>query len=146
MNLERLKEELIIDEGVKHELYLDHLGLLTFGVGHLVTENDPEYGGSVGDKVSESRVDECFIKDIGTVVIDCKRLYQEFEELPEEVQLILANMMFNMGFPRLSKFKNMNKAILDGDWNKAADEMIDSRWYRQVTNRADRLVNRMRSI
>ena len=55
-------------------------------------------------------------------------------------------MMFNMGFPRLKKFKGMYKAVLAGDWQKAADEMVDSRWYKQVTNRAERLVKRMRSV
>ena len=55
-------------------------------------------------------------------------------------------MMFNMGRPRLSKFRGMRAAVDAGDWNRAADEMVDSRWCQQVTNRADRLVNRMRNI
>ena len=54
--------------------------------------------------------------------------------------------MFNMGYPRLSKFKGMKRGVDARDWNKAADEMVDSRWYKQVTNRADRLVERMRNI
>ena len=64
----------------------------------------------------------------------------------EEVQHILANMMFNMGRPRLSGFKKFNAAVAAGEWEEAAEEMIDSRWYRQVTNRADRLVTRMRAV
>ena len=55
-------------------------------------------------------------------------------------------MMFNMGRPRLYKFVGMRKAIEEKDWNRAADEMIDSRWYKQVTNRAERLVQRMRAV
>jgi len=66
--------------------------------------------------------------------------------LPEEVQLIVANMMFNLGYPRLSKFKGMKRGVDERDWNAAADEMVDSLWYRQVTNRANRLVERMRNI
>jgi lysozyme len=54
--------------------------------------------------------------------------------------------MFNMGFPRLSKFKNMKAAVDKRDWHLAAVEMANSRWYQQVTNRAERLVNRMRNI
>jgi len=54
--------------------------------------------------------------------------------------------MFNMGYTRLSKFKGMKRGVDSEDWNAAADEMVDSRWYRQVTNRADRLVKRMRNI
>jgi len=146
MNIERLREELKVDEGVKYEIYLDHLGLPTFGIGHLILNSDPEYGQEVGTPVSEDRVNEAFASDINIVCDDCKSLYSDWEVLPEEVQLIIANMMFNMGYPRLSKFKGMKAGIDACDWNRAADEMVDSRWYRQVTNRADRLVNRMRSI
>jgi lysozyme len=54
--------------------------------------------------------------------------------------------MFNMGYTRLSKFKGMKRGVDARDWNTAASEMVDSRWYRQVTNRANRLVIRMRSV
>ena len=73
-------------------------------------------------------------------------LYDDFDELPEEVQQIIANMMFNLGYTRLSKFKGMKRGFDARDWNAAADEMVDSTWYRQVTNRADRLVERMRAL
>ena len=55
-------------------------------------------------------------------------------------------MMFNMGRPRLSKFVGMKRGVDNRDWNAAADEMVDSRWYQQVNNRASRLVQRMREI
>ena len=53
MNIEQLREELKIDEGVKYEIYLDHLGLPTFGIGHLITEDDAEHGQEVGTAVTE---------------------------------------------------------------------------------------------
>ena len=146
MNIDKLREELEIDEGVKHEIYLDHLGLPTFGIGHLVTEGDQEYGQEVGTEVSEERVAEVFEQDVQITLDECKILYSDFDELPEEVQLIIANMMFNMGRPRLSQFKGMKRGVDARDWNAAADEMVDSKWYRQVTNRADRLVTRMRAV
>ena len=146
MDLEQLREQLEIDEGVKYEVYLDHLGYPTFGVGHLVIESDPEYGAEVGTPISESRVVEAFEQDCEIVLQDCNILYPDFEDLPEEAQQIIANMMFNMGRPRLSKFKGMKRGVDARDWNAAADEMVDSAWYRQVTNRADRLVERMRAL
>ena len=146
MNIGQLREELERDEGVKYEVYLDHLGYPTFGIGHLITDDDPECGASVGTKVSDDRVQEAFESDVETVVSDCERLYVQFEHLPEEVQLIIANMMFNMGYTRLSKFKGMKRGVDARDWETAADEMVDSKWYEQVTRRADRLVVRMRSV
>ena len=146
MDIEKLRKQLEIDEGVKYEIYNDHLGYPTFGIGHLVIPSDIEYGKSVGTRVSEERVRECFDKDVESVLRDCTLLYKDFYELPEEAQQIIANMMFNMGYTRLSKFKGMKKGVDARDWNKAADEMVDSRWYKQVTNRANRLVERMRNI
>ena len=146
MNLEKLREEIKYDEGSVNEIYLDHLGLATFGIGHLVTEWDEEYGWEVGTPVSEDRCNEVFDSDIQIVLSDCQHLYPDFNDLPEEVQRIIANMMFNMGRPRLSKFKGMKAGVDARDWNKAADELVDSRWYRQVTNRAERLVERMRNV
>ena len=146
MDIEKLREQLEIDEGVVHEIYLDHLGYPTFGIGHLVTDTDPEYGADVGTKVDEARCIEAFNEDAESVIKDCKILYSDFDDLPEEVQQIVANMMFNMGRPRLSKFKGMKRGVDAKDWNAAADEMVDSAWYRQVTNRANRLVERMRNV
>ena len=146
MNIEELREQLEIDEGVVHEIYLDHLGYPTFGIGHLVTDEDPEYGANVGTKVDETRCIEAFNEDVESVIKDCLILYPDFDDLPEEVQQIVANMMFNMGRPRLSKFKGMKRGVDAKDWNAAADEMVDSVWYRQVTNRAERLVERMRNV
>ena len=146
MNIEQLRKELEVDEGVKYEIYNDHLGYPTFGIGHLVRDNDPESGEPVGTPVSEDRVIEAFNQDVETVLSDCNILYDDFSDLPEEAQLIIANMMFNLGRPRLSKFKGMKAGVDSRDWNKAADEMIDSAWYRQVPNRAERLVKRMRAL
>jgi len=146
MNVEQLRKELEVDEGVKYEIYNDHLGYPTFGIGHLVRDEDPENGEPVGTAVSEDRVIEAFNKDVETVLNDCTILYGDFSELPEEAQLIIANMMFNLGRPRLSKFKGMKAGVDSQDWNRAADEMVDSAWYRQVPNRAERLVERMRAI
>ena len=146
MDIEKLREQLEIDEGVVHEIYLDHLGYPTFGIGHLVRESDPERGANVGTKVDEARCIEAFNQDVESVIKDCKILYSDFDDLPEEVQLIIANMMFNMGRPRLRKFVGMKEGVDHRDWNSAADEMVDSRWYKQVTNRAERLVQRMRNV
>ena len=146
MDLKILKEELTADEGCEYKIYKDHLGYNTFGIGHLITKDDPEFDMEVGSEVSETRVDECFLNDVQKVINDCYILYDDFNDLPEQAQLIIANMMFNLGRPRLSKFKGMKAGVDNRDFNRAADEMVDSKWYTQVPNRAKRLVERMRNI
>ena len=146
MNINKLRRQLEIDEGVKYEVYLDHLNKKTFGIGHLVLDTDPESKMEVGDPVSERRVEEAFDKDIQSVIDDCQRLYSNFNAMPEECKQITANMMFNMGLPKMKAFKKMNAAIEDEDYLKASEEMVDSKWYRTVPNRADRLVQRMKMV
>ena len=87
---------------------------------------DEEYGEKLGQGYPKKE-SENVRKDVESVLRDCKLLYKDFDELPEEVQQIVANMMFNMGYGRLSKFKGMKKGVDAKDWNKA-DEMVDSRY------------------
>ena len=146
MNIAALREELKLDEGIKYEIYLDHLGLKTCGIGHLCVAGEPEFNQEVGEEVAEIRVFKLFNKYMEKTIDECTVLYPDFADLPEEVKRIIANMMFNMGRPRLSKFKGMKAQVDAKNWKKAADEMVDSKWYEQVPNRAKRLVERMRKV
>ena len=146
MDIEILKQQLIEDEGCKYEIYLDHLGYKTFGIGHLCKATDPENDLEVGAEVSKDRVDECFLSDIDKVIEDCIILYDDFYTLPDEAQLIVANMMFNLGRPRLTNFVRMRKAVNESNWQEAKIQMLDSKWAKQVPNRAERLSERMGNI
>ena len=143
MNIDNLREELTFDEGCINKIYLDHLGYPTFGIGHLVLETDPEHGKEVGTPVSEERIKECFENDIENVFNDLDRNIPWWRDLPKDLILVIANMSFNLGITRLLKFKNFLKAMEDKDWDKAAVEMIDSRWAIQVGPRAIRLKDRV---
>ena len=143
MNKDKLIEELIKDEGYKYEIYLDHLGYPTFGVGHLVLEKDEEHGKPVGTPVSEERILECLSKDIDIVCDELDRGMPWWRGLNDNRKRIMANMCFNLGYPRLSKFKKFLAAMKDEDWETAAEEMMDSKWATQVGDRAKRLRNRV---
>ena len=146
MDIQKLRQEIEADEGNVHEIYLDHLGLPTFGIGHLVRDTDPEHGQPVGTPVSEERVNICFDNDIQGTITDCKNLFDNFDDLPEEAQLILCNMMYNLGYTRLSKFSKLRGSISIMDFTESANQMYDSKWRTQVPNRAERLINRMKAL
>lgn len=148
LDMAALRAQLEYDEGNVQEIYHDHLGYATFGIGHLVRESDAEFGKPVGTPVCEYRVMAAFDNDLADTLADCKRLYglENWHALPGEVKEILANMCFNLGVTRLGKFKRMNKAIGEHDWKEAAKEGRDSKWYRQVTKRAERLMTRMENV
>ena len=146
MDMEKLRQQLVIDEGVKYELYLDHLGLKTCGIGHLCREDEPEFEETIGTEISEDRCTELFDEDIKSVIKDCKKVFDDWEDMDEECKQICANMMFNLGLPRFSKFRKMINNIDNKNFAKAAEELRDSRYYRQVTNRAESLASRMELI
>ena len=147
MITESLINQIKYDEGVVLEVYKDHLGYDTCGVGHLLVKGNPEYGSPVGTPISESACDNYLKLDLQIAWDECKILYQPwFKDFPQEAKEILINMMFNLGRPRLTKFKNFNKAVMRKDWKSAAVEGRDSLWHRQVTKRAERLMVRMENI
>ena len=144
MNLIKLQNEIADDEGVKYETYRCSEGYPTGGIGHLITEWDEEYYEQpMGTKIPNEQVDDWFAKDIETTIKDCNLLFSQFDNLPEEIQHVLANMCFQLGRPRLSQFKNMIAAVEDLDWARMADEMENSKWFRQTPERAKRLITRV---
>ena len=146
MDINKLREQLKIDEGVEYRVYNDHLGYKTLGIGHLVVPGDLEYDAPVGTYVSEDRVNEIFDKDVITYIDEAKKVFGNLEDMPEEAQQVIVNMTFNMGAPRLSKFKNFIRAIHDENWETASVEMLDSIWATQVGPRAIRLAERIKAI
>jgi len=147
MDRTNVYEQLKIDEGVVYEIYHDHLGYPTFGVGHLILKSDVEHGQRQGTAISEERVRECFEQDLDISISECEALFKDnWKEYPGELQEVLVNMMFNLGRTRLSKFKKFIKAINEGDWKTASIEMMDSRWADQVGPRAKRLRNRVKAL
>ena len=142
MNLKELQEKIMFEEGVKYEIYNDHLGYKTFGVGHLVRATDPENEMAVGTKVSKMRVAECFEADLYVAMNDMEK-FTEGMEVDDNIKECVTEMVFQLGLPRLNKFKNFKQALLDGDIETAQAEMKDSLWYRQTTNRADRLIEKL---
>lgn len=146
MNVPKLREELERDEGCVYEIYNCSEGHPTFGIGHLILRTDPEYGKPIGTPVSAERVAEAFEADLDMVLLDCLKLYPDFNTLPEEAKLIIANMMFNLGYPSLSRFRDMKQCVLDEDWEGASLAMHQSKWFHQVGDRAVRLCERMAQL
>ena len=143
LDREAVFETMKVDEGVVYEVYHDHLGLPTFGVGHLVLNTDKEYGKEVGTPISEERIIECLNNDVDIVCEELDRNLYWWRELNDNKQRVMVNMCFNLGYPRLSKFKKFLAAMEVHDFETAAIEMMDSKWANQVGLRAERLKKRV---
>ena len=143
MNIDILRKEIEADEGCKYETYRCSEGYPTAGIGHLLTEWDEEYSEPIGTAVSEEQVQKWFEKDVQTAINDCQDIFNDFDALPEDIQHVLINMAFQLGGPRLSKFKRMIAAVEVEDYREMSLEMEDSRWFKQTPNRAQRLIDRV---
>lgn len=140
--IEQIKLDLTKHEGCKTDVYLCSEGYATAGIGHMLFGEEEM---PVGTEVSMEQVLEWFKSDFDEAVADCCALFLNFASLPAQVQRVLVNMAFNIGRNRLGKFKKMITAVNEGNWVKAANEMVDSRWYNQVGNRSIELENWMRN-
>lgn len=136
MDKKRLMAQLSIDEGRKKKLYKDTASppKWTIGVGRNIEDRG----------LREDEIDLMLFNDIKEAEGIARSLVPQFDKLGDVRQEVLVNMAFNMGMPRLSGFKKMLAALSDYDYQEAADQMEDSVWYRQVGDRAERLVRAMR--
>ena len=134
LNTDRLIEQLKRHEGVEHLPYIDTQGKMTIGIGRNLSDRG----------ISISTINQMLMEDIELATSDLERVYPEYCDLSEDRQLVLANMSFNLGIPRYLKFEKFWAALRQGQWDLAATEMLDSRWAKQVGDRATELADMMR--
>lgn len=146
MNLNILKEQIIADEGQCLAVYECTQGYKTIGVGHMIKKSDPEFEYKIGDLITKERSDTLLEQDLDMTIKDCEHVIPTWDYLPEEVQLICANMVFNLGRSRFLEFVKFRLALDKQDWQEAATQMADSLWHKQLPNRSSRLIKRMQSI
>jgi len=126
MNLERLKSTLVRHEGEKLEIYKCSMGYQTIGVGHNL-DSKP-----ISERVSRLMLED----DVEDAIADCKRNISFFDSLDDDCQEALVNLCFNMGIAKLMQFKKTLAFLQDGNREKAANELLDSRYATQVGYRA----------
>lgn len=133
---EKLKAQLIRDEGRIPHAYFDSLGYCTIGVGHLI---DERRGGKLPDHI----IDALLEYDIEEHTKELLKELPWVAQLDEPRRAVMINMAFNLGVKGLLKFTNTLMFVREGDYAKAATNMLQSLWARQVGNRAKRLATQM---
>ena len=156
VDVKDLYEEISSDEGKILHAYLCTELHATVGIGHKILDTDPEkeleiYGVNWEEVPDDQCIteDRCYIlfqEDVQIAIGGCMNIYNNWDELPQEMQHVLVNMAFQMGQRGLSNFKNMKAAIEEQDFAKAAVEMMDSRWASQTPERAERLKLRVERL
>ena len=125
----------------KFQVYLDSRGYPTIGFGHLVVNEN--FGAGLDD-ISADRLLE---KDLVKHVNGAKSLAATYHmKIPRVAQLVLVEMVFQLGKGGASKFGNFLKALSQGKYQTAASHLRSSLWYRQTTNRVEKHCRRLESL
>ena len=151
---EHLLQELVKHEGLRLQVYQDTLGIDTIGIGRnlkdrgISKEELDELDIPTIDHVYEYGITEADAmllaeNDVQIVEEELLRAHPCVEDLDAVRQLVLVDMAFNMGVPRLCKFKKMWNAVHEQKFDIASKEMLDSRWANQVKSRSVKLANAM---
>ena len=138
---EEVKERIKKHEGFVNKIYLDSLGKATIGYGHLITPND---NFEEGVEYSKELLDEVFNRDFLIAKRNADELLQDIS-IVENAHGIIIEMVFQLGKTGVSKFKKMFTALSVGDYNEAANQMLDSQWRKQTPKRCEELAEQMRS-
>ena len=155
-NVSHFLDKLIEHEGMVLTVYQDTLGIDTIGIGRNLKDRGispeelaymdiPNMAIVYTEGISEADARYLAMNDIKIVENELSQVHKCVENLDAVRQLILMDMAFNMGVPRLCKFKKMWNAIHEGNFDAASLEMMDSRWARQVGSRARKLADAMKS-
>ena len=146
---------LSLNEGNKPKVYKDSKGNRTIGIGFNLEDSAnrkflKREGIDInelfdGRKLSENETRTLYNHSLTQAFKDAQSYDPNFAKRPEAVKMTLVDMAFNLGLTRLNKFKDMKAGLMNNDYNVAADEMIDSKWYKQVKSRGPRMVQVMRS-
>jgi len=138
MNIDRLADILIEEEGYRAHAYTCTSGAVTVAVGRNI---DAEHGG-LG--ISESEARFLLANDIDRCIDECERAFDWFEYLDDSRQAVIVHLAFWIGLPRLMKFKKMIAAIEEENFQTAALELLDSKLARDIPGRATRLADELR--
>lgn len=140
-------------EGIEKTVYKDVKGH-SIGIGfNLGAKHNQDFLKKIGinpqDLMGGAAIDNKTIKRMYNHSLtqswkDISALVPNFKSLPSNVKMVLIDMSFNLGKTRLSDFKKMLAAVNNNDFQTAADEMVDSNWYRQVKRRGKNLERLMR--
>ena len=157
MDTETLKAQLREHEGVRERAYRDSRGILTVGVGFNLTRPDARTRlAAIGADyalvcaglraLTPQQIDELLDFTIAEATSAAREVVPELPDLPGPIQLVLVDMVFNLGAAGLRRFRKMLAAAAARDWPEMARQMEDSVWFAQVGVRSQKLVAAVRAV
>jgi GH24 family phage-related lysozyme (muramidase) len=139
--MEEIKERIKQHEGFRDTMYSDSLGFSTIGYGHLVLPSDNFVEGVTYDKET---LEEVFDNDFKIATDSARELLRGID-YNHIIFGVIVEMCFQLGKPKVSKFKKMWEELREKNLEKASAEMINSNWYKQTPKRCNALASLMKN-
>jgi lysozyme len=131
-DLDKLVDQLRLDEGLRLQPYKDSLGYLTIGYGHLI---DPIKGGGISENVAKVMLGEDVVSTLSSL-----QPFAWFQSQDPVRQCALVNMAFNLGVAGLLHFPKFLMDMGNKDYASAVSELIGTPWQQETGERADRII------
>lgn len=125
------RDFLVQHEGISHVRYRDSRGIPHIGIGHRIYPHE-----NLGPRISRAQIDALFSRDLNAARHAALTHISSFATHPKEIRLLIVGLAFNVGPTGLSRFTQFIAALNHHDYLKAAQELENSRWARQVPGRA----------
>lgn len=156
MDKQKFYKQLVIHEGIKDKVYYDTNGNRTIGVGfNLERDNADQILRRVGANfqdvingrysLSNSQIKLLAEMELETIEEDARNAVDNYDSLKDVRQRVICDMIYNLGLHGFKKFKSTIGYIENKDWDNVADNMLKSKWARQVKGRAKVLASMMRN-
>ena len=133
---ERAKAKIVMEEDSVNKMYLCPAGYRTIGIGHNLDANP----------ISDEAIDVIFRDDLNEVAEQLDRYFSWWRKKPETVQVVLLDFVFNVGIGTARKFRRTMRLIERGAYERASYALLNSRYAKQVKNRANRNAVLLRSV
>jgi lysozyme len=139
--LKNAKEQIKQHEGFRLKAYRDSLDYWTIGYGHLLNKGDYP----MIETIDKEEAQKLFETDFEVALTDAKKIFSDvWDNLSDKRKIALIDMSFNLGAAKLSAFKRMIAAVERGDFERAANEALASKWAKQVGKRAITIAEQLR--
>jgi len=149
--MKQLRKDML--EGVRNKVYLDSKGIPTVGIGFNL--QDPanrrvlaQYGitnETLKSGLSDRQIKILFEESLKRAKLDALKFLPDLYKHPVKVQNAVIDMAFNLGYPRLSKFKDFRNSLNQRNYKQASKDMLNSLWAKQVGKRATYLADLVKS-
>lgn len=144
-----LQDLITLHEGLRRKPYRCPAGKLTIGVGHNIETRalpvDIDIYLKTQGEITDEMVERLLVVDIESAQGSCRKWLDNWDQIDTARQMAITDFMFNVGPGTAKEFVATQAAIELGDWEAAAHCLEDSRWYRQVGKRGERIVQIIRT-